>query len=140
MAVYGPWLRDVFTAYFTGKTVKALLVTSAFVADPDHEFRSSITNEVAGTGYVSGGVAVTGVVASYDAATNRVKVMCDDVNFGDVDLTNVGGIVFYVSNGSAATDVVIAADTFAMVEVSDATNLTYRPHANGIVGVTSGGT
>lgn len=139
MAVYGPWLREAFSAYLSGKTVKALLVTSAFVANPDHQFRSSITNEVAGTGYVAGGVTVTGVVISYDTATNRIKIACNDVNFGDVDLAAVGGIVFYVSNGSAATDVLIAADTFPVVEVTDATNLTYRPHSDGIVGVTSGG-
>ena len=48
-------------------TFKMMLTTSAYVADKDaHLKRSSVTNEVTGTGYTAGGTIVAVTVAAVD--------------------------------------------------------------------------
>lgn len=139
MAVYGPWLQQVFSDYLTGKTVKVLVVTSAYVQDVDAAYRSQITDVATGAGYTSGGVIATGVSASYDPATDALRITCDDVDFGVVTIPDVGGFVFYVDTGSAATDLLIAADLLASpIETDGTSTLLYRPHADGLVVATNG--
>lgn len=127
--LHGPWIADLLTAYFTGKTIKALAVKSAHVPSAATAFRSQITNEITGTGYTAGGVAVSGVTATWDAATLRAYLTCDLVNFGAVTATDIAGVVFYVSTGTAATDRVLWTDTFPPVDADGA--LTYEPSADG---------
>lgn len=127
--LHGPWIADLLTAYFAGKTIKALAVKSTHVPSAATEFRSQITNEITGTGYVAGGVAASGVTATWDAATSRAYLTCDLINFGAVTATDVAGVVFYVDNGSAAADRVLWTDTFAPVDAVGA--LTYQPSPEG---------
>src|SRR3546814_15648933 len=60
----------------TGATnLYAMLTTSAHTPDQDaHRYKSDITNESSGSGYNAGGVQLTGVVVSYDAATKQVTI------------------------------------------------------------------
>lgn len=138
MAVYRSWVQDVFTEWLAGAAVKALLVDSAYVPDEAHEFRAAITGEVAGTGYTAGGAAVTGVTVA--VGTGVVTITCDDVDFGEIELAEVAGIVFYADTGAAATDDLLAVDLFDPVEVSDAVKFIYRPPASGLVAATIGAT
>lgn len=63
-----------------GDTLKAMLCTSSYTPDQDtHEFKSDVTNEVTGTGYTAGGVALSGVSASYTGATNTWALDASDV-------------------------------------------------------------
>lgn len=137
MAVYGPFITSALAGYLSGASVKALLTTSAYVQDVDQQFRSSVTNEVVGTGYTAGGVAVTGVAVMYDSATNHPHLTCDPVDFGVITIAEVAAIVFYVDTGSPATDVLIATDPFGPTEV-DNTTFQYIPHADGLVVATIG--
>ena len=59
--IYNSFLADVFAGNCnTTHTYKAMLVTSAYSEDrAAHSKRSSITNEVTGTGYTAGGATVT---------------------------------------------------------------------------------
>jgi hypothetical protein len=125
---------------FDTAAVKALLVDSTYVFDKDAHTHlddiNAITGaEVAGTGYTAGGVAVTNVVTSYDAANDWAKLDADDVAFGTVTLTDVTGIIFYVDTGSAATSPLISHDSFA-AQAPDAVTFTYQINANGIVTLT----
>ncbi len=53
--VYNNGASLVSASYWTGTTVKAILVTAGYVADRDHVFVSAIgANELSGTGYVAG--------------------------------------------------------------------------------------
>lgn len=132
MSVYGPWLEKVFDDYLAGKTIKALLVTSSYAQDVDHDFRNDITAEISGTGYTAGGVVVTGFAASYDAAANAVRITCSPINFGNPDIDSIGGVVFYVSTGVATTDAIIVADPFGPVDADGTVGLIYTPHVDGI--------
>ena len=129
--IHGPWLAQALATRLSGTTVKAMAVTSAHVESPDTQFRSELTDEITGTGYTAGGVAVSGVTSTYDATANRVKITCDVVDFGAVTAPDVAGVVFYIDTGNAATDVVLSTDLFPAVEAEGA--LSYQPSADGVM-------
>lgn len=131
MAVHTTWISQALTTYLTGKTIKALVVTSAYIDDETHQFRSSLV-EANGTGYTAGGVTVTGVVVSL--TSGAVVISCADVAFGDVDLIDAAGVAFYVSTGSAAADTVLVVDMFSdPVDTSTSPEFTYQPNPSGLV-------
>lgn len=62
-------------------TLNLALVTDAYTPNRDtHDFRDDFTaNELAnGNGYTTGGVTLTGVAWSYDAASDQVRLDCND--------------------------------------------------------------
>jgi len=131
MAVYADWLLDQLNAWLAGKTIKVLAVTSAFTQSQTASMRSALSAEVSGAGYTAGGVTATGVAASVVAG--QLKLTSDGINFGAVTLTDVAGVVYYVSTGTAATDRLIVADTFAAVAFTSPETFTYHPDPDGLV-------
>src|SRR5262245_34811971 len=81
MAVSAKWFTNgvkhiVSDASWTGDTIKVLLTTASYTPDQDgHEFKSSITNEVTGTGYSAGGVTLGTKSVSVDAASNETRLI-----------------------------------------------------------------
>src|SRR5688572_20769615 len=53
---YNSGKRDVFdgTIDLVNDTIKAILVTSSYTPDADHDFANDLTNELSGTGYTGG--------------------------------------------------------------------------------------
>ncbi|NQD37468.1 hypothetical protein HPT27_10555 [Permianibacter sp. IMCC34836] len=74
-ATYGVTVQKIVNAYYTGKTVKAMLLTSSYTPDADaHDFVDDIVAfEASGTGYTAGGQTVTATI-TLDTATNQVRV------------------------------------------------------------------
>lgn len=77
---YTNGLRDVLdrTIDLNGDTLKAILVTSGYTPDKDHQFASSLTNELSGTGYTggfagSGRKTLAGKAFSTDTTNDRVE-------------------------------------------------------------------
>lgn len=92
--------------YFTG-TYKFLLCSSLpSEANYDaYDFRNDVTNEITGTGYTAGGVAVTVTVGSIDTTNDRTPVTISNLAPGwtSSTLSAVGGWLYKVI-GSSATD------------------------------------
>lgn len=67
--------------------------------------RSDINNEVTGTGYTAGGVAISLSVGSVDAGNNRLAITPANLAPGwtSATITAVGAII-YKSTGNAASD------------------------------------
>lgn len=128
---HGPTIADMVGDYLAGQTVKAMLA-AGYVPNKDHDFRDDVTGEVVGTGYTAGGITLTGVTATYDAATDQVKVDGNDAAFGTVDLDGITAIVVYLDTGSAATDRILTAHTFP-AESPAGVPFTYEWNAGGIV-------
>ena len=132
--------EDMVGSYLTGKTFKALLAGEAYVFDKHtHKFRSSVTDEVTGTGYTAGGVEVLGVATQLDAANSRVEITAGDVDFGQIDVTT-SQLVVYIDTGSAATDRIVGVFDFP-VQAPGGMNFTYRwndddmnPGTPGVIG------
>lgn len=76
--VYGPFLSKALNKEIDvdSDTIKAMLVTSSYTYSAAHAYKSSITNEVTGTGYTAGGVTVTlaqGYVAANSWTVSRAN-------------------------------------------------------------------
>ena len=118
-------------------TVKALLVTSAYIFDPDgHSYLSDLDSisgaEVSGTGYAAGGIALTGVSLTKDTANNKITLDADDAAFGTITITGAAGIILYVDKGTAATSQLMSFEALSpAVDVAGAA-FTYVFPATGI--------
>lgn len=106
----GPVLRGEID--FEAVTLKAMLCTSAYVADVDaDEFRADITGELVATGYPAGGITLTGIAVT--PYTSFWVIQADDAAFGTLTGTGITQMVIYISTGSSATDRLLANMTFA---------------------------
>lgn len=131
---YGKFLQHVAKADVDFDTValKAMLCGSGYTANFDtHEFRSDVTSEVTGTGYTSGGVALTGEAITLDTTNDRLKIDADVIDFGTVTITGITQLILYVDTGSAATDILVSNHTFASQSPSGV-NFTCAVHADGL--------
>lgn len=129
--IHGPALAEALDEYLTGKTVKALLVTTGHVDSADLSFRSDITYELVASGYTPGGVVAANVGVTY--ASGAVAISCDDLDFGTFDATGLVGLVFYVDTADPATDRLLWTDvSFAPLDTLVADGpLIYSPDPSG---------
>lgn len=103
--IYGVNLYNNVNQYFGSGSFKLMLVTSSYTPNEDtHAFRSDVTNEVTGTGYSSGGNAITPTV-THNTASNNVTVAWGAVNWATSTITAAAGVIYKVI-GSAATDTI----------------------------------
>lgn len=109
--MYGLALQSAFNKEIDWDTdsVKAMLCTVTYVPDQDtHRYKSSVTNEVTGTGYTAGGIAVPTRSFSYATATNALTLAGGNLSFGTLTVTGIRIVVFYVDTGTAATSPLLA--------------------------------
>lgn len=89
-------------------TVKAMLVTSAYVPNRDtHRYKSSVTNEAVGTGYTAGGKTLTTKTIAYTAGSHTLALDCDDLIWTTTTI-QARYLVFYVSTGTDSTSPLLA--------------------------------
>ena len=120
--IYNAFKKNLFNGSIDldTNTFKCMLVTSAYVPDQDaHEFRSSVTNEVVGTGYTAGGVTLTTKVISQDNTNNRAEWDFDDPVWASSTITARGAVI-YKDTGNAATDLLVAYIDFGSDKSSSA--------------------
>jgi hypothetical protein len=125
--IYNSFLDDVFRGNvdLDSDTFKCMLVTSSYTPDKDtHLKRSSVTNEVVGTGYTAGG-AVAAVTVTKDTANDRIDTSLGAISLPTATIT-ARGAVYYKSRGGASSvdelvayidfgaDIVSTAGTFAL--------------------------
>jgi hypothetical protein len=88
-------------------TIKAMLTTSAYTFDPlTHRYKSSVTNEVSGTGYTARGATLAGKAATYTAANSFGTSRANSTPYvvGDVFRPATGNLFLYqvVAAGTSA--------------------------------------
>lgn len=117
----GPTMLNIVSSWLSGKTFKAMLATSTYVFNKQtHDFRADVTNEVSGTGYTAGGVALTGVAAQQDTTNSRIEIVANDADFGTLTATGIAQIIVYENTGNAATDKILSVHTFTAENPSGA--------------------
>lgn len=119
-------------------TLKVMLCTNAYVPDQDvHDYKNDVTNEVVGTGYTAGGISLTGVTWTYDAATNTMKLDATDISWPGSTITARYAVVYDGTPGTDATRPVIGyVDFGADVSTTNGTfSITWS--ASGIVTITA---
>jgi hypothetical protein len=118
-------------------TIKVMLCTSAYVPDQDaHIYKSSVTNEITGTGYVAGGATLTTKTITYDAATNKITLDAADVTWASSTITARYAVI-YVDTGVAGTSVLLGYVDFGADVSSTNGNFTIVWDAGGIFTITA---
>lgn len=109
---YGKGLLAVCTGAIDLDTdsFKAMLLSNAYSPDQDaHDFRDDVTaNEVTGTGYTAGGSALAGVSVTYDAASNEVRILWNDVTWSSSTITARYAAIYKSRGGAASADELLA--------------------------------
>jgi hypothetical protein len=93
-------------------TFRMMLVTSSYTPDQDaHLKRSSITNEITGTGYTTKGPTCACTVAK-DNATNRVTFTFAGISLPTSTLTARRGIIYKDRGGADTADELVMVNDF----------------------------
>lgn len=119
-------------------TLKVMLCTSAYTPDQDsHQFKSSVTNEVTGTGYTATGQALTSVTVAYNAGTNTLTLDAADPAWASSTITARYAVFYDASPASDATRPLISYVDFGADVVSSAGAFTITLDAAGIATITA---
>lgn len=106
--VYNSVLTDVVNADldFAVSSFKMMLVTSGYSASKSgHAKRSSITNELSGTGYTAGGDATTCTISD---DTNKKILTFSAVSWPSATFTAAAAVIFNARGGASSADELIA--------------------------------
>jgi hypothetical protein len=91
---------------------KVMLVTSTYSPDKDtHLKRSSVTNEVTGTGYTAGGVS-TACTVTKDTANDKVTIQFAAVSWASSTITARGAVYYKARGGLSSADELVAYNDF----------------------------
>lgn len=122
------------TLDFVNDTIKVALLTNAHTTDVDaQEFWVDIlANEVVGTGYVAGGIALASKTVTEDDVDNEGVFDAEDVSWPASSLT-ARYIALYKDTGDTATSPIIAIMDLQSDQTSLANDFTIQWNAEGIL-------
>lgn len=105
-------------------TFKVMLVTSAYTEDKAaHSKRSSITNEITGTGYTAGGQAIVPTITK-DTTNHRTTIVFPQVTWPSSTLTARKAVYYKSRGGAGSADELVAVDDFGADVTTTAGTLT----------------
>lgn len=117
--------------------LKVMLCTNAFTPNQDTmQYKSSVTNEVVGTGYTATGTALASLVVAYTAGTNVFNLDAADVVWAASTITARYAIVYDSTPGTDATRPLICYVDFGADVISSGGNFTISWDPAGIISVT----
>lgn len=91
---------------------KCLLTTSTYVPNKDtHTKRSDVTNEVSGTGYTTGGTAVTMTITK-DTVNDRLDIAISDPSWASSTITARQAVVYKSRGGASSADELVCVADF----------------------------
>jgi hypothetical protein len=110
---------------------KEALVTDSYTPNYDtHDFFADLTNEVTGTGYTTGGVAITSTEITLSSGTLTFDAA--DTVYTTVTITSAMAGVIYTNTGAGASDQLIVLQDFVTAASATAANFTIQHSATGI--------
>lgn len=93
---------------FDTDTFKTLLVTSSYTPDKDtHLKRSSVTNEVTGTGYTAGG-ATSACTVTKNTTNDKITLSFAAVSWATSTITARGAVIYKSRGGASSADELVA--------------------------------
>lgn len=115
-------------------TLKVMLCTSSYTPDQDtHQYKSSITNEVSGTGYTATGATLASVVVAYNTGTNVYNLDAADTVWSGSTITARYAVIYDSSPATDATRPLLAYVDFGADVISSAGTFTITWDAAGII-------
>lgn len=144
MSVSAKWYGSAFLSVFNKEidvdsdALKVMLCTSSYTPDQDaHRYKSSITNEVTGTGYTAGGATLGSVTIGYTGATNVLKIDAADTSWTTSTITARYAVIYDSTPGTDATRPLIGYVDFGVDIVSTSGTFLITWDAAGIATVTA---
>lgn len=134
--VYGLALKSLANKEidFDTDTIKGMLCTSAYTPDQDtHQYKSSVTNEVTGTGYTAGGATLANKTVTYTAGTNVFKLDADDLSWANSTITARYLVIYDDTPATDATKPLLCYVDFGADFTSTNGPFTVAFHADGII-------
>lgn len=138
--LYGLALQSAFNKEidWDTDTIKVMLCTSSYTPDQDtHRYKSSVTNEVTGTGYTSGGATLTSATATYNTGTNVLMLDAADTAWTSSTITARYAVIYDATPGTDATRPLIAFVDFGADVSTTAGTFTLTYDGAGLVTVTA---
>lgn len=138
--VYGLFLKSLAEGKvdLSTDTLKVMLTTSSYTPNQDtHQYKSSVTNEVTGTGYTAGGATLASVGVTYDAGTNTLKLDAADPAWAASTITARYAVFYDATPSTDATRPLISYVDFGTDVTSTAGTFTIELDAAGIVTMTA---
>src|SRR5437868_5460236 len=87
--IYGLALQSMLSGEinYAADTIRVMATTSAYAPNLDtHRYKSSVTNEVVGTGYTARGVALTSKTITYTAANSWATARANSTAYAVGDI------------------------------------------------------
>lgn len=117
--------------------IKVMLCTSTYTPNQDtHQYKSSVTNEVVGTGYTAGGATLGSTVVAYNSGTNTLNFDAADTVWASSTITARFAVVYDSTPGTDATRPLICYLDFGADVISTGGNFTITWDAAGIISYT----
>ena len=135
-AIFNSFKRDIANGSINLATdaVKIMLVGSAYTPNIDtHTKRSDVTNEVSGTGYTAGGIALVNKTVTMNTTSDKGVFDADDVTLSTATITARGAVLYKARGGASSADELIAYLDFGSDITSTAGNFNITFDANGIL-------
>lgn len=118
-------------------TIKVMLCTSTYTPDQDaHQYKSSVTNEITGTGYTAGGATLGSAAATYTGGTNVFSLAGATVTWSGSTLTARYAVIYNSTPGTDATRPVVSYVDFGADVATTSGTLTITWDAAGICAIT----
>lgn len=121
-------------------TIKVALMNNSHTFNDDHDAWDDISaNEVSGTGYPAGGVAVANRSVVHDTVNDRAELDGDNATFSSVDGFTAYSAVVYLDSGTPSTSYLIAHfdDASEFPVTANGGDITINWNAEGIVQLAS---
>ena len=135
-AIFNSFKRDIANGSINLATdaVKIMLVGSAYTPNIDtHAKRSDVTNEVSGTGYTAGGIALVNKTVTMNTTSDKGVFDADDLTISNATITARGAVLYKARGGASSADELIAYLDFGADITSTAGNFNIAFDANGII-------
>lgn len=138
--VYGLFLQSLANKEIDldSDTIKVMLCTSTYAPNQDtHRYKSSVTNEVSGTGYTAGGNTLTSPSLTYTAGTNTLAFDAADTSWASSTITARYAVIYDSTPATDATRPLICYIDFEADVTSSNAAFTITFDSAGIVTLTA---
>lgn len=138
--LYGGFLQSLANKEIDLDTdaIKVMLCTATYVPSQDtHRYKSSVTNEVVGTGYTATGATLTSVAVTYTAGTNVLMFDAADTSWAASTITARYAVIYDSTPATDATRPLIGYVDFGADVSSTAAAFTITWDAAGIFTITA---
>ena len=138
--LYGNFLKQALNKEidWDSDTIKVALLSSYYTPNQDtHDYWDDVSsNEVTGTGYTTGGIALSSKTSTYDGTNNVIVLDAADVTWSSSTITARYAVVYNDSGASAAAKALIGYVDFGSDQSSTNGNFTITWDSTGIVRIT----